>query len=91
MFGAVALPALHVPASWVLVSYAIGVPAAIAIHLADTIRDLEADAAFGVQGLAHRLGARRARTLRTALALLAVLAAVAGYWATSLHDYFGTA
>ena len=78
VFGGVALPMLHAPPSWLFVSYAIGVPAAVAIHLADTIRDLDADAAFGVQGLAHRLGVRRARALRTALALLAAL--VAGYW-----------
>lgn len=88
LFGAVALPGLHVPVSWWLVSYAIGAPAAVAIHLADTIPDLRADTAFGVRGLAHRLGVRKARALRTALALLAVLAAVGGYYGTSLHDYF---
>src|SRR5205823_4654957 len=32
----------------------------VGIHLADTIPDLQADAAAGVRGLAHRLGMRRA-------------------------------
>jgi 4-hydroxybenzoate polyprenyltransferase len=41
--------------------YLIGAPLAFAVHLADTLPDLEADRAHGVRGFAHRLGPRRAR------------------------------
>ena len=44
-----------------------GAPLAVGIHLADTLREVESDRAFGVRGLAHRLGARRARYACAAL------------------------
>lgn len=51
----------------------------LALHLANTLPDLESDASRGVAGLAHRLGARRSMLLACmsfagALALSAVLA-----------------
>jgi 4-hydroxybenzoate polyprenyltransferase len=46
------------PRLWLV--YAIGLPLVIAIYLADTLDDIEDDAALGVRGLAHRLGARGA-------------------------------
>ncbi|MDQ3699536.1 MAG: UbiA family prenyltransferase, partial [Chloroflexota bacterium] len=58
LFGATALGAW--PRLWWSL-FLVGAPAVLAIHLADTIPDLEGDAGSGVQGLAHRLGAPRAR------------------------------
>jgi 4-hydroxybenzoate polyprenyltransferase len=49
---------------WVLLA---GAPLAVAIHLADTVRDIETDRAFGMRGLAHRLGTRRSWCLLSAL------------------------
>lgn len=56
----------------------------LGIHLADTLPDLEPDAGAGLQGLAHRLGKRRALALCRAafgatLALAAALAWRAGH------------
>ena len=56
----------------------------LALHLANTLPDLEGDAANGVTGLAHRLGARTSMLLAyasfaAALALSAVLATVVDY------------
>ncbi len=58
LFGATALGVW--PRHWWSL-FVIGAPAVLAIHLADTIPDLQGDAGSGVQGLAHRLGARCAR------------------------------
>lgn len=57
----------------ILAVFVAGVPAAVAIHLADAIPDLESDAASGVQTLAVWLGARRARFVAAAALLLAGL------------------
>jgi 4-hydroxybenzoate polyprenyltransferase len=61
--------------------YAVGLPLVLALHLADTLPDVAADRAGGVDGLAHRLGpatAQRACWLALVLALLVVLVAQPG-------------
>ncbi|MDP9314858.1 MAG: UbiA family prenyltransferase [Chloroflexota bacterium] len=62
--------------------YPLGGLMTVALHLADTLPDIAADARYGVRGLAHRLGERRARHLcwlaMAAAPGLAVLAALAG-------------
>jgi 4-hydroxybenzoate polyprenyltransferase len=63
-----------VPPLWWTV-YLVGLPATLAIHLADTLPDIRADVAAGVWGIAHRLGETTAR--RLALGLLIVAAAPA--------------
>ncbi|MCB1487234.1 MAG: UbiA family prenyltransferase [Bauldia sp.] len=42
-----------------LVSFPLGVLIALALYLANTIPDIEGDTAFGIRGLAHRLGVGR--------------------------------
>lgn len=56
----------------------------LALHLANTLPDIDDDAAHGVAGLAHRLGARGSMvagwtSFGAALALSAVIVPVAGY------------
>lgn len=56
----------------------------IALHLANTLPDIDSDSAHGVRGLAHRLGARRSMyagwaSFGGALALSALLAPVLDY------------
>lgn len=59
----------------------------LAMHLANTLPDIEADAAHGVRGLAHRVGVRGSllvcwAAFASALALAAVIApAVVEHWA----------
>lgn len=43
-----------------LVSFPLGVLVALALNLANTIPDIRDDTAYGIQGLAHRLGVRNA-------------------------------
>ncbi|MFP4311011.1 MAG: UbiA family prenyltransferase [Nitriliruptoraceae bacterium] len=50
----------------------------IAAHLLNTLQDLEDDAATGVHGLPHRLGAARSRAAATVLLVLASAVAVLG-------------
>jgi 4-hydroxybenzoate polyprenyltransferase len=50
----------------------------IAAHFLNTLPDLEDDAATGVRGLPHRLGAIRSRLVATALLVLASVVAVLG-------------
>lgn len=59
LYGAAALD--HWP-GWIWWACLLAQPLIIAIHLADSLPDLEADAAAGSHGLAWHLGARRART-----------------------------
>jgi 4-hydroxybenzoate polyprenyltransferase len=63
------------PPWWLAVAAgALGVGA----HFLNTLPDLTDDAATGVRGLPHRLGARRSRTAAAALLVTASLAAVLG-------------
>jgi 4-hydroxybenzoate polyprenyltransferase len=67
------------PSRWPPV-WMVGTAAAlgIAAHLLNTLPDLKDDAATGVRGLPHRLGARRSRLIATALLVLASAVAVLG-------------
>lgn len=62
--------------------YPLGAFMVVALYLADTLPDIQADTRYGVQGLAHRLGERRARVICWLFAALApalsLIAAVAG-------------
>ena len=58
-------------------AWPIGALAAVAVHLADSLPDVERDRATGVRGLAPRLGVRRAAAL-TALSYTAALAMALG-------------
>lgn len=62
---------------WIWLTYPVGTSMAVALNLANTLPDLERDAAVKAAGLAHRLGAARAQI--AAVALMAVSGAtVAG-------------
>jgi 4-hydroxybenzoate polyprenyltransferase len=70
------------PVCWWLVP--LGALLGLALHLANTLPDIEGDAAHGVIGLAHRVGARWSMALAwaafaAALALSAALASVIHY------------
>src|SRR5207237_3602661 len=58
-------------------AWPIGALAAVAVHLADSLPDLETDRAAGVRGLVPRLGLRRA-ALATATSYAAALAIATG-------------
>lgn len=67
-----------------LPAYPLGLLLGLALHLANTLPDLEGDRRFGVRGLAHALGARRSLVLcwgsiGLAQALTLALAPVLGY------------
>jgi 4-hydroxybenzoate polyprenyltransferase len=65
----------HWPPAWMMAAAgALGVAA----HFLNTLPDLVADAATGVRGLPHRVGAGRSRLLATALLVAASLAAALG-------------
>jgi 4-hydroxybenzoate polyprenyltransferase len=56
----------------------------LSLHLANTLPDIESDAAYGVRGLAHRLGAHRARIVAwasfgLAMAMSLAIAPVVSY------------
>jgi 4-hydroxybenzoate polyprenyltransferase len=61
-----------------LVLYVIGAPYVLAIHLAQTLPDIEGDRARGERGLAVILGSSRARTVIWLLALGSAALALAG-------------
>lgn len=63
------------PAVWVL---AVGVLLGIAAHLANVLPDLGDDAATGVRGLAHRIGARATALTSAGLLLTASLVILVG-------------
>jgi 4-hydroxybenzoate polyprenyltransferase len=58
-------------------AWPIGALAAVAVHLADALPDVEADRATGVRGLVPRLGVRRATALAAASYAAALALAVA--------------
>ncbi len=74
-FGAAALDR-PMPLGWTL--HLVGLPAVLAIHLADTLPDVAGDTRAGISGLAHRLGARRTRQVSLLAASVAALAATGG-------------
>jgi 4-hydroxybenzoate polyprenyltransferase len=63
------------PPTWMVVTAA---SLGVAAHFLNTLPDLEDDAATGVRGLPHRLGATPSRLIATALLVLASVAAVLG-------------
>jgi 4-hydroxybenzoate polyprenyltransferase len=84
LVGFGALPAIAtlsrpVPAAPALWSLGVGALLGAAAHFANTLPDLDGDAATGVRGLPHRLGRRRS----SALTYLVLLAA-------SVVEFFGT-
>jgi 4-hydroxybenzoate polyprenyltransferase len=70
------------PVLWCMVP--LGALIGLSLHLANTLPDIEADAEFGVRGLAHRLGERRSKlvawgSFAAALLLAAALAPSVSY------------
>ena len=73
--------AWHAALWWLL---PLGALVGLALHLANTLPDIDADATYGVRGLAHRLGARRSMTVGwasfgSALALTGAIAPLVDY------------
>ena len=54
-----------------LLAYPLGVLLGLSLHLANTLPDIDGDAAFGVTGLAHELGTRRSQVVCCCALLLA--------------------
>lgn len=77
LFGMAALD--RWPAYWPF-TYAVVPPLAVAIHLWDSLPDLEADRRAGAAGLAVRLGSRRSRRLAAVLAVTSAYLAAAIAW-----------
>jgi 4-hydroxybenzoate polyprenyltransferase len=89
LFGAAVLDAW--PRRWWSL-FVVGAPAVLAIHLADTIPDLEGDAGAGMAGLAHRLGRQRAGRLCVgALSATCALGAGLGLARRDFHLLTGVA
>lgn len=65
----------HWPPVWMMAAAA---ALGVAAHFLNTLPDLVADAATGVRGLPHRLGARASRVAAVVLLLIASLAAALG-------------
>lgn len=63
-----------VPNLWLI--WVVGVPAAIAVHLADSIPDLDHDESFGSFGLAIHLGRDRARLVSLLLFVISAVLAI---------------
>jgi 4-hydroxybenzoate polyprenyltransferase len=63
------------PPTWMVVTAA---TLGVAAHVLNALPDLDDDAATGVRGLPHRLGAGRSRLMATVLLLLAAAVAVLG-------------
>lgn len=74
------------PAWWVLVT---GALLGVGAHLANVLPDLAQDAATGVRGLPHRLGARVVGVLAPVLLLAGVAVAVAGSAASGWRSAVG--
>ncbi|MFI2488721.1 UbiA family prenyltransferase [Promicromonospora kroppenstedtii] len=75
VFVVLAAPGPRVPAAWAVVAAAL---LGTGAHVANTLPDLEDDAATGVRGLPHRLGRRVSGVLAPALLAAAVGVVVAG-------------
>ncbi len=75
VFVVLAAPGPRVPAAWAVVAAAL---LGTGAHVANTLPDLEDDAATGVRGLPHRLGRRASGVLAPALLTVAVGVVVAG-------------
>jgi 4-hydroxybenzoate polyprenyltransferase len=73
------------PDRWPLV-FAFGAPTAVALHLGDTLPDLESDRQAGVHGLAHRLGPKWSARVGQA----AFLVVAAGILALTRHLFSPT-
>jgi 4-hydroxybenzoate polyprenyltransferase len=74
-FVVLAAPGGRAPAPWALAATAL---LAVGAHVANTLPDLDDDAATGVRGLPHRLGRRASGVLAPALLLAAVATVVVG-------------
>lgn len=61
--------------------YPLGGSMVVALYLADTLPDIQADARYGIRGFAHRLGERRARWVCWLFAGLAPLVSLVAAWA----------
>ncbi|MEV0949589.1 UbiA family prenyltransferase [Promicromonospora sp. NPDC050249] len=75
VFVVLAAPGPRVPAVWVVAAAAL---LGTGAHVANTLPDLEDDAATGVRGLPHRLGRRASEVLAPALLVAAVAVVVIG-------------
>ncbi|MFP3712331.1 UbiA family prenyltransferase [Puerhibacterium sp. TATVAM-FAB25] len=74
-FVVLAAPGDRVPARWALLAVAL---LAVGAHVANTMPDLDDDAATGVRGLPHRLGRRASGVLAPTLLVAATVVVVAG-------------
>jgi 4-hydroxybenzoate polyprenyltransferase len=74
-FVVLAAPGPRVPAGWAVAAAAL---LGTGAHVANTLPDLEDDAATGVRGLPHRLGRRASGVLAPCLLVVAVAVVVAG-------------
>jgi 4-hydroxybenzoate polyprenyltransferase len=74
-FVVLAAPGGRVPARWAVLAVAL---LAVGAHVANTMPDLDDDAATGVRGLPHRLGRRASGVLAPALLVAAAAVVVAG-------------
>lgn len=75
VFVVLAAPGSRVPAGWAVVAAAL---LGVGAHVANTLPDLEDDAATGVRGLPHRLGRRASGVLAPGVLVTAVAVVVAG-------------
>jgi 4-hydroxybenzoate polyprenyltransferase len=75
VFVVLAAPGPRVPAGWAVAAAAL---LGMGAHVANTLPDLEDDAATGVRGLPHRLGRRGSGILAPCLLVVAVAVVLAG-------------
>ncbi|WP_419706988.1 UbiA family prenyltransferase [Promicromonospora sp. NFX87] len=75
VFVVLAAPGPRVPAGWAVAAAAL---LGTGAHVANTLPDLEDDAATGVRGLPHRLGRRASEVLAPCLLVAAVAVVVTG-------------
>ncbi|WP_125776487.1 UbiA family prenyltransferase [Antribacter gilvus] len=75
VFVVLAAPGPRVPAGWAVAAAAL---LGVGAHVANTLPDLEDDAATGVRGLPHRLGRRASGVLAPGLLVVGAAVVVAG-------------